>query len=53
MGVFEINIVFYILLFVGVILLWFVLAFSFKSIGKFFVGLWDDAKKEMELSKKK
>ena len=30
--------------------MWFTLAFLFKPVGKFFVGLWDDAKEEMELT---
>lgn len=41
------NIVFYILIVVAIAFLWFILAFLFKPIGKFFIRLYDDAKQEM------
>lgn len=47
------NIVFYLLLFIAVTLLWFVLAFLFKPIGRLFSRLWEDAKREMKLEEEK
>ena len=41
------NIVFYLLIVSALVFLWFVLAFLFKPLVKFFYRLWDDAKKEM------
>lgn len=35
--------VFYFLVILGGVLLWFLLAFMFKPIGKFFHRLWSDA----------
>lgn len=35
--------VFYFLVTLGLILLWFLLAFMFKPVGRFFHRLWDDA----------
>jgi hypothetical protein len=46
------NIVFYLLLFAAVVMLWFILAFMFKPIGKFFSRLWEDAKREMKSEEK-
>lgn len=34
---------FYILVALGIVLLWFLLAFVFKPVGKFFYRLWQDA----------
>ena len=45
----KINIAFYLLLLIAIVLLWFALAFLFKPIGKFFSGLWEDVKREMNL----
>lgn len=42
------NIVFYLLIIVAVVFLWFVLAFLFKPLGKFFCRLWNDVKEEMK-----
>ena len=47
----KFNIVFYFLVIVAIIFLWFALAFLFKPIGKFFIRLYEDAKKEMETEK--
>lgn len=41
------NIVFYLLIIIATIFLWFILAFLFKPIGRFFSRLWEDAKREM------
>jgi uncharacterized protein HemY len=46
------NIVFYLLLLIAVVLLWFALAFLFKPIGKFFSRLWEDATREMKSEEK-
>lgn len=46
------NVVFYILLLLAVVFLWFLLAFLFKPIGKFFYRLWKDAVDEMSSEKK-
>lgn len=43
---------FYLFVIVAVVFLWFALAFLFKPIGKFFVRLWEDAKKEMKSEEK-
>lgn len=34
---------FYLLVFLGIVLLWFLLAFMYKPIGKFFHRIWKDA----------
>lgn len=47
------NIVFYLILWVLAIFLWFILAFIFKPIGRFFIRLWEDAKKEMKTKREK
>lgn len=39
---------FYLLVFLGIILLWFLLSFLFKPIGRFFHRLWKDAVDAME-----
>ena len=51
-GVIKINLAFYLLLFIAVVLLWFALAFLFKPIGNFFSRLWEDAKREMKSEEK-
>lgn len=38
---------FYFLVFIGLVLLWFLLAFAFKPIGKVGYKLWKDAKDAM------
>ncbi len=43
--------VLYIYIVIGAILLWFLLAFLFKPIGKFFSKLWEDAINEMKEEK--
>jgi flagellar biogenesis protein FliO len=50
--VIEINLAFYLLLLIAIVLLWFALAFLFKPIGNFFSRLWEDAKREMNLEDK-
>lgn len=40
--------VFYFLVFLGIVLLWFMLAFMFKPIGRFFHRLWNDAVNAIE-----
>lgn len=52
MEVIKINVVFYLLVLIGLGLLWLVLALLFKPIGRFFSRLWEDAKREMELEDK-
>lgn len=47
------NPVFYLLIISVVVFLWFVLAFLFKPIGRFFFRLWEDAKEAMEETDKK
>ena len=42
--------VFYLLVIIGVIALWFLLAFLFKPIGKFFHRLGEDVKDAMDLN---
>lgn len=39
---------FYFLVILGLILLWFLLAFLFKPLGRFFKRLWNDAIEETE-----
>ena len=43
--------VLYIYIVIGAILLWFLLVFLFKPIGKFFSKLWEDAINEMKEEK--
>lgn len=38
---------FYILVCIGLVFLWFLLAFLFKPIGRFFCRLWSDAEDAM------
>lgn len=38
---------FYILVAIGLVFLWFLLAFMFKPIGRFFYRLWSDAEDAM------
>lgn len=38
---------FYILLFLAIVLLWFLLAFAFKSVGRLGYKIWKDAKDAM------
>lgn len=40
---------FFILLILGVILLWFLLAFSYRLLGKICLRIFSDAKKAMEI----
>ena len=47
------NIVFWGLVIAGLILLWFLLAFAFKSIGKFFFKIWSDAVNEIKEDEEK
>ena len=42
------NVVFWLLVVIALVLLWFVLAFTFKPIGSFFTRLWNDALDAME-----
>ena len=44
------NFVFYLLIIVAVVALWFLLAFLFKPVGKFFNKLNEDVKDAMELN---
>ena len=48
----KFNIVFYLLIIIAVVFLWFILAFLFKPLGKFFSRLLEDVKREMELEEK-
>lgn len=41
------NLVFYLIVIISFILLWFVLAFIFKPVGRFLFRLWDDVQKTM------
>lgn len=41
------NIVFWLLVIIALVLLWFLLAFSYRGIGKFFRKLFDDAAGEI------
>lgn len=43
----DINVVFYFEIIVMMVLLWFLLAFAYKPIGKFFKNLYNDSKREM------
>lgn len=45
--------VFTFLVFIGVIFLWFLLAFLFKPVGRFFYRLFKDVKDEMTTEDKK
>ena len=45
------NIVFWLLVIVGLILLWFCLSFAFKGIGGIALKLFNDAKEEITESK--
>lgn len=42
------NIVFWGLVIAGLVFLWFLLAFAFKPVGKFFFRLWDDVVNEIK-----
>lgn len=42
------NIVFWLLVIATLTSLWFLLAFAFKPIGRFFSRLWDDAVNEIK-----
>jgi len=44
---------FYILLILGIIVLWFLLAFLFYPLGRFIYRIWKDAKDNMEKDDKK
>jgi F0F1-type ATP synthase membrane subunit b/b' len=48
----DINPVFYLFVVVAIIFLWFALAFLFKPIGRFFIRLWEDVKREMNSEEK-
>lgn len=43
------NVVFWLLLILAIILVWFMLAFAFRPIGKFFYELWNDVGEAMDL----
>lgn len=45
------NIVFWLLVIVGLVLLWFCLSFAFKGIGGIALKLFNDAKEEITESK--
>lgn len=47
------NVVFWLLVVVALVLLWFILAFTFKPIGGFFIRLWNDAVDAMEENEEK
>lgn len=44
----QTNIVFWILVIAFLAIIWFLMSFCFKGIGRFLAGLWNDAKKDME-----
>lgn len=43
------SVVFWLLLILVIILVWFLMAFAFRPIGKFFCRLWKDAAEAMDL----
>lgn len=43
------NVVFWLLLILVIILIWLLMAFAFHPIGKFFYELWKDAGEAMDL----
>ena len=42
------NVVFCLLVIVALVLIWFLLAFAFRGIGKFWFKIYDDAAKEIK-----
>lgn len=42
------NIVFWLLVVITLVLVWFLMSFAFKGIGGFFLTLFNDAKKEIQ-----
>lgn len=50
-GVFM-NPAFFILIILGAILSWFLLSFAFFTLGRFFYGLWKDAKDQLNRNSK-
>ena len=42
------NVVFWLLVIVALVLIWFLLAFAFRGIGKFWFKIYDDAAKEIK-----
>lgn len=42
------NIVFWLLVIIALVLIWFLLAFAFRGFGKFWLRLFDDAVKEIK-----
>lgn len=47
-GVRCVNVVFWLLVIVALVLIWFLLAFAFRGIGKFWFRIYDDAAKEIK-----
>lgn len=45
------NLFFWLLVAMALVVLWFCLAFLFRPIGKLFSRLWEDALEEMEMNK--
>lgn len=43
------NFVFWLLVILGIVLLWFLLAFTFRPIGRFFYRIWKDAIEAMNI----
>lgn len=41
------GLAFYIIVGIGLVLLWFTLSFLFKPVGRFFYRLWSDAEEAM------
>ena len=44
----NMNFVFWLLVIIALIILWFLLAFTFRPIGRFFYRVWKDAIEEIE-----
>lgn len=42
------NVVFWLIVILAMILVWFLLAFAFKGFGKFWFKIYDDAAKEIK-----
>ena len=47
-GVHCVNVVFWLLVIAAFVLTWFLLAFAFRGVGKFWFRIYDDAAKEIK-----
>ena len=46
-GVRRVNVVFWLLVIIALVLIWFLMAFSYRGIGKFFRKIFNDAEEEI------